>query len=137
MTESQDSKGVPPEFSDPRVQAWMAENLTDLEKSVTGQRILYTSLVIGFLVGLAAHVGGYALLSSAPREPLGLFADLLHALGWSLWTGVVVVVFVQIIPEAKRRQIRATLDAYEAFQRDKAQTSNDAEIALEKAGKAK
>ncbi len=134
MTESQESKGVPPAFSDPRVQAWMAENLTDLEKSVTGHRILYTSLLIGFLVGLVAHIAGYILLSSAPKEPLGLFADLLHALGWSLWTGVVVVVFVQIIPEAKRRQIRAALDAYKAFQGDEAQGGNDTQVALEKSG---
>jgi hypothetical protein len=137
MTESQDSKGVSPEFSDPQVQAWMAEHRTDLEKSVTGNSILYTSLVIGFVVGLAAHVAGYVLLSSAPREPLGLLADLLHALGWSLWTGVVVAVFLQIIPEAKRRQIRTALDAYEAFQRDRRRTGSDTDIALEKPGKPK
>jgi len=34
-------------------------------------------------------------------EPLLLVADLLYALGWSVWTGVVVVFFVQIWPEAK------------------------------------
>jgi hypothetical protein len=34
-------------------------------------------------------------------EPLLLVADLLYALGWSLRTGVVVVFFVQIWPEAK------------------------------------
>ena len=39
---------------------------------------------------LAAHVGGYALRSSATTEPLGLVADLLYALGWALWTGVVL-----------------------------------------------
>ena len=48
------------------------------------------------------------------REPLGLIADLLYALGFALWTGVVVAVFVQIIPEAKRRQYKEALDAYEA-----------------------
>jgi hypothetical protein len=35
-----------------------------------------------------------------------------------LWTGVIVVVFVQIIPEAKRRQYKEALDAYEAALRD-------------------
>ena len=125
MIKGLDPKGIPPEFSDDRVQAWMEEHLTDLQKSVTGQRILYTSLAITFVIGLAAHVGGYLLLASAPREPFGLFADLLHALGWSLWTGVVVVVFVQVIPEAKRRQIAAALDAYEALQRDKLQADRD------------
>jgi hypothetical protein len=41
-------------------------------------------------------------------------ADLLYALGYALWTGVVVVVFVQVFPEAKRRQLKGALDAYEA-----------------------
>ena len=111
MTEGQESKGVPPTFTDERVLAWMEEHLTELRQSVSGQHILYQSLVIGFVVGLAAHVGGYALLSSAPSGLLGLLADLLRALGWSLWTGVVVAVFVQIVPEVKRRQIRRYLDA--------------------------
>jgi hypothetical protein len=96
-----------------------------LRRSVAGQRILYTSLAIGFVVGLAAHVGGYLLRSSATTEPLGLLADLLYALGWALWTGVVVVVFVQIFPEAKRRQIMRGLDAYEAALRDKARAGSD------------
>jgi hypothetical protein len=51
-------------------------------------------------------------------EPLGLVADLLYALGLALWTGLVVVVFVQVVPEAKRRQMKRALDAYEAAQRD-------------------
>jgi hypothetical protein len=55
---------------------------------------------------------------SVTTEPLGLAADLLYALGYALWTGVVLVVFVQVIPEAKRRQFKAVLDAYEAAQRD-------------------
>jgi hypothetical protein len=127
MTKNRNSKGIPPEFSDERVQAWMEEHLTDLQKSAAGQGILFTSLVISFVVGLAAHVGGYVLLSSTPGEPLGLLADLLHALGWSLWTGVVVVVFVQVIPEAKRRQLGQALEAYEASQRDNLQANTDTE----------
>jgi hypothetical protein len=45
-------------------------------------------------------------------------ASVLHALGWSLWTGVVVALFVQVIPEVKRRQIEQAVDAYEALRRD-------------------
>ena len=37
-----------------------------------------------------------------------------YTFGWALWTGAVVVVFVQIWPEAKRRQFKQALDAYEA-----------------------
>jgi len=133
MTEGQESKGIPPMFTDERALAWMEENLTELNKYVSGQRILYWSLAISFVVGLAAQVGGYVLLSSAPSGPLGLLADLLHALGWSLWTGVVVTVLVQVIPEAKRRQIRRALDAYEALRREKAQASGNGEQSASKA----
>ena len=62
--------------------------------------------MIGFLVGLAAHVSGFLLKSWETTEPLSLLADLLYTLGWALWTGVVVVVFFQIVPEAKRRQLK-------------------------------
>src|SRR5215510_15627995 len=123
MTEANESKSVQSMFNDERVLEWMEEHVTELRHTASGPRILYESLVISFVVGLAAHIGGYVLLASLPREPLGLLADLLHALGWSLWTGVVVAVFVQVIPEAKRRQIRQALDTYESLQRDKTQAS--------------
>ncbi len=125
MSEGQESKGVPSMYTDERVQAWMEEHLPELRQSISGQRYLTWSLVISFVIGLAAHIGGYALLMSAPKGLLGLLADLLHALGWSLWTGVVVVVFLQVIPEAKRRQIKGALDAYEALQRNKAQAGGN------------
>jgi hypothetical protein len=105
--------------------AWVGENLPQVRRSIAGQRLLSWSLGIGLVVGLAAHVGGYLLRSSVTTEPLGLVADLLYALGFSLWTGVVVVVFVQIIPEAKRRQLKGALDAYEAARRDEARAGGD------------
>jgi hypothetical protein len=58
-------------------------------------------------------------------EPLGLVAELFYALGFALWTGVVVVVFVQVFPEVKRRQYKQALDAYEAAQRDQARAGSD------------
>jgi hypothetical protein len=58
-------------------------------------------------------------------EPLRLVGDLLYTLGWALWTGVVVVVFLQVLPGAKRRQYRQALDAYEAALRDKAGAEGD------------
>ncbi len=125
MSESPESNSAPPMFTDERAAAWMAEHMPELRQTVSGQRILYVSLVISFVVGLAAHIGGYVLLSSAPREPLGLLADLLHALGWSLWTGVVVVVFVQVIPEVKRRQIRQAIDDYEALRRNQVHSGDN------------
>jgi zinc transporter ZupT len=104
--------------------AWVGENLPLVQQSVSGQRILYSTLVTAFVVGLAAHVGGY-LLKSWATGPLGLVADLFYALGFALWTGVVVVVFVQVFPEVKRRQYKQALDAYEAAQRDQARAGSD------------
>src|SRR5215471_21629484 len=95
------------------VLAWMGENLTLMRRSASGQRVFYWILGVGFVVGLAAHAGGFLLKTSTTADPLMLLADLLYALGWALWTSVVVVLFVQIWPEAKKRQYKQALDAYE------------------------
>jgi len=133
MTEGQASKAAAAMFADEWTAAWMEEHLPELRQSASGQRVLYISLAISFVVGLAAHIGGYALLSSVPVGLLGLIADLLHALGWSLWTGVVVALFVQVIPEVKRRQIKEAVEAYEALRSRKAEAGpNREETVLER-----
>ena len=107
------AQGAPHPFSDAEL-AWVREHITQLRQSVSGPRIVLQSLGIGFVLGLAAYVGGYALKVSATMEPIRLLADLLYALGWALWTGVVVALFVEVIPRVKQRQIKRALDAYEA-----------------------
>jgi hypothetical protein len=113
------------DVDDPRALAWMEEHLPEFRRVASGQRPLYWIFGIGFVVGLAAHVGGYLLRPSPLTEPLGVVADLLYALGFALWTGVVVVVFTQIWPEAKRRQLKRWLDAYQAALREKARAGSD------------
>ena len=113
------------DVDDPRALAWLGEHLPEFRQQASGQRPVYWILGIGFVVGLAAQIGGFLLKTSATTEPLLLLADLLYALGWSLWTGVVVVFFVQIWPEAKRRQIKRWLDAYDATLREKARVGSD------------
>ena len=108
------------DVDDPGALAWMEEHLSEFRQQASGQRPLYWILGIGVVVGLAAHVGGFLLRSSVTMEPFELVADLLYSLGFALWTGVVVVVFVQIWPEAKRRQLERWLDAYDAALREKA-----------------
>ena len=143
MTEGPGAKDAPPTFTDEErapgqdwlsdlgerdrraVLAWVGEHLPRVRRPVFEQRLLYWSLGIALVVGLVAHVGGYLLKASVTTEPLGLAADLLYALGYALWTGVVVVVFVQIIPEVKRRQFKQMLDAYEAARREKARAGGD------------
>jgi hypothetical protein len=124
MSGQREAKDTPYAFSDAEL-AWIGEHLPELRRSAFGQRILYQSLVIGFVVGVAAHVGGYLLRSSAATETVELLGDLLYSLGFALWTGVVVVLFVQVIPEGKRRQIKRWLDDYEATQREKARAGSD------------
>ncbi|HYK27080.1 MAG TPA: hypothetical protein VEV61_03855 [Streptosporangiaceae bacterium] len=94
--------------------AWVGENLTLVRRTASGQRISYWILGVGFVIGLAAHVGGFLLKTWATTEPLMVVADLIYALGWALWTGVVVVMFVEIWPEIKKRQYKGALEAYEA-----------------------
>jgi hypothetical protein len=130
MTGEPGAEGAPQPSTDERAQAqdvlglgererdylltWVGENLTLVRQSASGQRPMYWILGITFVVGLAAHVGGFLLKTSVTTEPLSLMADLLYALGWALWTGVILVLFVQIWPEAKKRQYKQALDAYEA-----------------------
>jgi hypothetical protein len=104
--------------------AWVGENLTQVRRSATGQRVFYWILGIGLVIGLAAHVGGFLLKYSATTELVSLLGDLLYALGWALWTSVVVVMFVQIWPEAKKRQYKRVLDAYEAAMGRQAQAAS-------------
>jgi hypothetical protein len=108
------------DVDDPRFLAWMEAHLPEFRLQASGQRPLYWILGIGFVVGLASHVGGFLLRSSATTGPLELVAELLYSLGFALWTGVVVAVFVQVWPEAKRRQLERWLDAYEAARREMA-----------------
>jgi hypothetical protein len=55
MTEGPGAKDAPRPFTDEELAA-IGAYLPQSRRSVAGQRILYTSLVIGFVVGLAAHV---------------------------------------------------------------------------------
>ena len=114
--------------------AWVGENLTLVRRSAYGQRVFHWILGIGFVVGLAAHVVGFLLKASVTTEPLSVLADLLYALGWALWTSVIVVMFVQIWPEVKKRQYKQALDAYEAAVGRQARVGSGAAPGLATAG---
>jgi hypothetical protein len=121
MTTGPGAKDALPSFTEEEM-VWIEANLPELRRTVSEDRIRYVVLGIGFVVGLASHVGGFLLKSSTATEPVALLGDLLYTFGWALWTGVVVVVLFQIVPEAKRRQIKRYLDAYETVQRERART---------------
>ena len=94
--------------------AWAAANLPLLRRWVTGSRFLYQALAIAFVLGLIVHIAGYVLARSGLGEPVGLIADLLTNLGIALWTGTVLVSFVQVLPETQRREAARLLERYEA-----------------------
>jgi len=105
--------------------AWVGQNLTEVRQTALGQRPVYWILWLGLAIGLVAYAAGYLIKASTPIEPLGLVSDLLYTFGWALWTGVVVVVFLQIIPETKRRQYKRALDVYEASLREGAEAGTE------------
>jgi hypothetical protein len=109
---------VGPMLSDPRTREWFEEHLTELRRDAYGQRIQYTILAAALVVGLVSYAAGYLLRPSPTTEPIGLLADLLYTFGWALWTATIVAVLLELIPEAKRRQVRRALEAYEAIKRD-------------------
>jgi hypothetical protein len=102
------------------LMAWVGDNLTLVRRTASGQRIPYWIFATAFAVGLAAHVGGFLLKGSVTTEPWALLADLFYALGWAMWTGVVLVAFIEIWPEIKKRQYQQVLDTYEAAMARKA-----------------
>ena len=120
MTTERGAEGAPHPYDDEEL-AWMGKHLSQLRQSVSGQRIVLQSLGIGFVLGLAAYAGGYALKASATTELLQFVGDFLYTLGWALWTGVVVALMVEIIPKVKQRQIKQALDIYEAALHEKDQ----------------
>jgi hypothetical protein len=123
MTTEPGTDGAPqldPSLRDPEAQKWVSEHMADLRRSVSERRIRNQTLWLVLATGLIAYVAGYLLKVSVTSEPWGLLADLIYTLGYVLWTGVVVVVVIEIIPRAKERQITRALASYEAVMRAKA-----------------
>jgi hypothetical protein len=102
---------------------YLEQYLPDLRRSLTDQSIARTYMAIGFGLGLTAQVVGFLLRPLGGQDIVGLFIDLLYTLGLALWTGVVVALFVQVLPEAKRRQVAQAVAAFEARQRDRGRPS--------------
>ena len=93
---------------------YLRKHRDDLERWLSEGRFQYWILGLAFVLGLLAHGLGYVLRSSTAAEPLAFLADLVYSLGLALWTGTVVAFFIQVFPEAKRRQIKRYLDAFDA-----------------------
>ena len=90
---------------------WVAANLDDTRGWARGDRIVTWTLVVTFVIGVVVYLIGFALGSEAVRLPAGwpreLIADLLTNLGVVLWTSVILVLFIQVVPNWQQRRAQA------------------------------
>jgi hypothetical protein len=90
---------------------WIAAHPDEVVGWARGDRIIVWTMVLTFLLGLAVNLIGFSLASGALALPGGwptdLVADLLVNVGVVLWTSVVLVVFLEILPTRQQRQARA------------------------------
>jgi hypothetical protein len=88
---------------------YLATHYADVLKWVAPQRWLMTSLAFALLLGLVAHIAGWATSSGAGEadDLIALVGDLLANLGIALWTSAIIVVFLEVLPAAARRRAHA------------------------------
>jgi hypothetical protein len=125
MTQESGTTPQQREFSDAELEV-IGSYQPELRRMLADSGIVKQYLAIAFGLGLAAHVVGYLLRSTTVGEPFAFIADLLYSLGFALWTGVVVVMFAEVLPQAKQRQVVRALAEYDAFKAAKSK-ANDKE----------
>jgi hypothetical protein len=98
---------------------YVAPRLDELRRAVEGRTILYTWLLLAFLLGLIAHLAGYFIGAGSSNNVVTLLAELLRSLGTALWTGCVLILFVQVWPDVQQRRARRLIALYEKALRDR------------------
>lgn len=98
---------------------YFALHLDELRRAVEGRTILYWWLLLGFLLGLIAHLAGYFIGAATSNTVVTLLADLLRSLGTALWTGCVLILFVQVWPDVQQRGARRRIALYEKALRER------------------
>jgi putative copper export protein len=99
--------------------AWVASHLPEMRRRVAGNEILFWWIGITVVLGLIANIAGFLWASTATGTADQLTADLLRSLGTALWTGAVLVLLIQVVPNLQRRAAIRELRKYE----DKIETS--------------
>ena len=101
-------KGHPDYQYGPDELAWVAEHPDSARGWADADRILAWSMTVTLVVGLALNLVGYGIGSGAISTPGWLPGDLtsqlVSDLGVILWTSVILVLFIEIIPERSRRR---------------------------------
>lgn len=87
---------------------WARQNLPAIQRSARSNKVLYISMAVAFTLGLALYFIGYAISSGGVTMPPGwrddLIAGLLAELGVTLWTSVILVLFLEVIVEIQRKR---------------------------------
>lgn len=88
--------------------AWVAAHPGSARSWGESQRISALSMATTFALGLLAHLVGYALGTGGIEVPAWAPGDLLAALvsnlGIVLWTSVILVVFLEVLPARARHR---------------------------------
>jgi hypothetical protein len=88
--------------------AWVVAHPGSARSWAESRRISALSMVTTFVLGLLVHVVGFALGTGGIEVPAGVPADLLATLvsnlGIVLWTSVILVVFLEVLPARARRR---------------------------------
>jgi hypothetical protein len=87
---------------------WARQNLPAIQRSARSTTVLYVSMAVAFSLGLALYFLGYAIATGGIAMPPGwrddLVADLMTELGVTLWTSVILVLFLEVIVEIQRKR---------------------------------
>ena len=111
---------------------WARQNLPAIQRSARSNTVLYFSMAIAFILGLALYFLGYAVSTGGIAMPPGwrddLIANLLTELGVTLWTSVILVLFLEVIVEVQRKRWQRYARIVEhALRQQASQVSTDLE----------
>ena len=106
--------------------AWVAAHPAAARAMSDASRISTLAMATTFALGLLVHLAGYGIGSRSIPMPDWLPADLASTLvsnlGIVLWTSVILVVFLEILPARTRRRAARSMSLAAATLRDQGQT---------------
>ena len=104
---------------------WARDNLDYLRRTVQNNTALYWTMIVTFVLGLVAYFLADALSIQTISLPAGwradLIADLLYNLGVTLWTSVILVLFLEVVVEHQRKRWQRYTRLVERVLRDQGQ----------------
>jgi hypothetical protein len=112
MTTNPPTPPTPPEATAEDV-AYVAAHLPEIRRRVAGNEILYFWIAGTLILGLIANVVGFLWSTVASGTADALVSQLLLSVGTALWTGSVLVLLLEVLPDIQRRYAIRALRKYE------------------------